>query len=196
MANNTNSWGAPGASTTGQVLTSNGPSAAPSWQNTGGGGGSLTLIQTQNVSTGQSITFTSGLGTYTYYLINYTCKFATVDYMYMLLSADGGSTWLGNYGGGYTSIYSGTSVSGTANSTQILLCDYLSTGAEPGITGSLMLTDINGFQTLQGAGTEKTGAQLLIGASANLTSAVTGIQFNCTTGWQTDTIVSIYGYSS
>jgi hypothetical protein len=86
--------------TSGQVLTSNGAGALPTFQTpAGGGGGGLVFISTQTASASSSLSFTSGLSsTYTTYMIIiqglYTSATTTIK---MTCSNDGGSTYFNSY---------------------------------------------------------------------------------------------------
>jgi hypothetical protein len=87
-----------GVGTSGQVLTSNGASALPSWQAGGGGGGagSKVLIQAQTVSGVSAVNFTSGFGGYSYYYIEGYDVVATATtgvYGIIQLSYNGGSSY-------------------------------------------------------------------------------------------------------
>ena len=56
--------------TSGQVLTSNGSSSAPTWQDAGGGGGAWTLLSTTTASSASTVDITSNIGsTYRTYVI-------------------------------------------------------------------------------------------------------------------------------
>lgn len=83
-----------GVGTSGQVLTSNGAGALPTFQ-AAASGGNLVLIQSQTASNSASISFTTGItSTYNTYLFVYTAVPATNNaIMQIQVSTDGGSTY-------------------------------------------------------------------------------------------------------
>lgn len=85
-----------GIGTAGFVLTSNGASSLPTFQAAGGGGaGSKVLIQSQTANSA-SITFTSGFGGYSYYILEYfdlVANSSNID-LYLNISTDGGATYV------------------------------------------------------------------------------------------------------
>jgi len=92
--------------TSGQVLTSNGASAQPTFQTLSGSSGALILIQTLTASASASLTFTSGItSTYnTYILVIDNMITSTTAFIYVRLSSDGGSTYKAtSYLSGYNS---------------------------------------------------------------------------------------------
>ena len=85
--------------TSGQVLTSNGAGALPTFQPAGGGGsGALTLIQTQTAAAQTTLNFTTGISsTYTNYRLaisNLTFGGGGPTQLSASLSTDGGATWI------------------------------------------------------------------------------------------------------
>lgn len=81
-----------------QVLTSNGPGLAPTFQASGAGAGSFVLIQTQPAAAVTALNFTTGImATYNNYLIigsNVTSASVTINSVCVLqLSTDGGGTY-------------------------------------------------------------------------------------------------------
>jgi hypothetical protein len=94
-----------GVGSSGQVLTSNGAAALPSWQT--GTGGNLVLISSQTASSSANISFTSGItGTYNNYYLLYSNVFPVTNgvTLQLTVSTNGGSSyvstgynsWLGN----------------------------------------------------------------------------------------------------
>ena len=108
-----------GLSTTGYVLTSNGSSAAPSFQAISAGSGSLVYIDSVDASTSASIIFASGLGSsfrsYRLQITGYRPATNGTD-LYMTLSTNGGSSYLGAYA--YVASYYDTA--GTTSDTRAL----------------------------------------------------------------------------
>jgi len=84
-----------GVGTSGQVLTSNGAAALPTFQSTAGMSNDWTLITTVTTTSGSSHQVTSGLGTaYEDYLIIIdSVKASAITWMEMALSDDGGSSY-------------------------------------------------------------------------------------------------------
>ena len=81
-----------GTGTSGQALTSNGTTAAPSFQDIG----ARVLISSASASSSASITFTSGIdSTYDHYILHFTDVFpgTTNTYLWFRTSTDGGSTY-------------------------------------------------------------------------------------------------------
>lgn len=85
-----------GAGSSTQVLTSNGAGVAPTYQAAGGASGLWNLIQTQDYSSGNIITFSSGISsTYNNYVligtqITQSNSGGSIGFQ---ISSDGGSTW-------------------------------------------------------------------------------------------------------
>ena len=85
------------AGVSGQALTSNGPSAAPSFQNQAGGTGVWTLLQTQSVSGAASVNFTSTGSFKTHALVFsqvYCPGIGTSSDMDLVFSTNGGSSYV------------------------------------------------------------------------------------------------------
>lgn len=100
-----------GLGTSGQVLTSNGASALPTWQ--ASSGGSMVFIQQQSPSASSTANFTSGFSsTYRDYFFNCSnlSNSALADIL-IEVSDDGGSTWktTGYSNGTFTMNAGGTS---------------------------------------------------------------------------------------
>lgn len=124
--------------TSGQVLTSNGAGALPTFQSFTG---SLALLQTQDASSSASLDFTTGFSTnYTNYLVtirNLTAGTAAAQ-LYMKVTTDGGSNWLG--GTGYTS-----GVNYNALNSTTLTNGNTSAGAQFRLTGTGISTSAPGY---------------------------------------------------
>ncbi len=92
--------------TAGQVLTSNGPGVAPTFQSGGGGSGGLVFLDSQTASSSATIDFTSIIsGTYDVYQIFFSAVVPATNtaVLRMLNSTDNGATWhttLGDYQAG------------------------------------------------------------------------------------------------
>lgn len=95
-----------GTGTSGQVLTSNGAGAAPTWQASGSGSGVWVLIDTQTASTSSYLEFTGLTDTYQSYVVildNVRTTSGSAVTLEMLFSNDNGSSYYGSsYKGGYT----------------------------------------------------------------------------------------------
>ena len=187
-----------GGGTTGQVLTSNGPTALPTYQNAGGGGsGNLVLIQSQTVSGAASINFTTGIGaTYNDYLIKIDGVSSSMDadILNLLVSQNGGSTYLTT---GYSNAYWNftQSASGASpSSTSFFLVYVVDIGTL--IFGQFTLYSLfNGNNpNIWGSSTFPQGGNGIFGISAGFTTntVVNALQVIFTSGTITGT-VKLYG---
>jgi len=136
--------------TSGQVLTSNGAGALPSFQTVVGGG--LTLISSQSASSSATIDFTSiSLGTYRTYELIYRAIVPATDgaLLTMQISTDGGSTWKSsNYTSGInTAPYNSTTLT-NVNSTSAF---ELTLGLDNGVSTSFGNGQVTIFTTASAA---------------------------------------------
>lgn len=125
-----------GVGTSGQVLTSAGASALPTWSN-----GGMVLIQTQTTAGAASLDFTTGIGSpYSKYLLIGTNvkQVATAAYIYLRVSTDGGGSYIAT---GYTSgivtfAYNGTTATNANVTTSFIL--HAITSGGPGVFQSTL----------------------------------------------------------
>lgn len=136
LAGGTTSTGAvqsvSGVGTTGQVLTSNGAAALPTWQT--GSGGNLVLIQSQTVSGAASVVFTTGItatyNNYAFLCSNVNTSVATA--LALQISTNGGSSYITTaYSGGQGFLSYGGTTWSTASSTTGLQYGTMGGGAQP-----------------------------------------------------------------
>jgi len=125
--------------TVGQVLLSNG-SSAPSFQ-TVAGSGEWILLQTLTANNSASLVFTSISSTYSTYALvldNLLTTASTSAYLQLLMSTNGGSTYISSYTGGLVSWIGGiTGAKSASDSGSILLNDTAaSTPASPSNAGT------------------------------------------------------------
>lgn len=132
--------------TSGQVLTSNGAGALPTFQ--AAGSGNLVLIQSQSVSSVASVTFTTGISsTYKNYLLfisNYTPATTSTN-LEMQWSVNGGSSYVAtNYLSGMAIIqYNGTTFTNFNATTFSYLLDNTVTSST-GYAGTYQLASFQG----------------------------------------------------
>lgn len=182
--------------TTGQVLTSNGASALPTFQ--AASGGNLVLIQSQTASTSSSITFTTGItNTYTTYLLIFSGAYTSdnSDSIGVQFSTNGGSSYLSSgYQGGFTySSYNGTMFTNVNSTTQCYLGGPTGSTSGKFLSGHVYLFNLTSssippsmvgqFICLGIAGNSVTGSTF----GFNSTSGVNAIKLFTTTGSQTIT---------
>lgn len=152
-----------------QVLTSNGPAVAPTFQSGGGGTGGLVLLSSQTASNSATIDFTSVItGTYNNYFLIFSNVVPVVntDFLKMLVSINNGSTWVG--GPGYPAGISYVPANGTSFTNQadpferwIPLSGPLSNVAGGGVNGTANL-----FNTGNGAYFATTGLCIFNGSTS------------------------------
>lgn len=139
-----------GVGTSGQVLTSNGAGALPTFQ-AAASGGNLVLIQSQTASTSASLTFTTGItATYANYFLLYSNVTLSAGVnLFLQISTNAGVSYIAT---GYTSgltnntYNSSTWTNGSATTGVILLnVSGLS-------SGFLYLFDVTGGANFQSAG--------------------------------------------
>jgi hypothetical protein len=184
-----------GISTSGDVLTSNGGSALPSWQpaSGGSGAGSLVLLQTQQTSGSvASVTFTSTFLTSAYQeyfvlLSNVSNNTSAVNFI-MDWSTNNGSTYLNsgyNSGANYNLYNSSTFSNVNSTTTNILTGPLFVTSA---VTGAIYLNfpQSTYFPTANGniVGIDSSNATALYNAMGAQGSAmvINNIRFSFSSG--------------
>ena len=143
-----------GLGTSGQVLTSNGAGALPTWQTAaGGGGGAWEYISGSTASSSSTIDFTGLSSSYIEYMVVLTDVHSSADFpdMYFRTSTDNGSTWDSgstDYGyAGFHRSWAGGSIG--ANSTgaaQILIARELGTNTNEHINGIVHIFNPSGTE--------------------------------------------------
>ena len=133
--------------TTGQVLTSNGAGALPTFQAASGGTNNLVLIQSQTASTSSSISFTSGItSTYTTYLLVYSGIYTSdnSDSLGVQFSTNGGSSYLSSgYQGGFTyASYNGNTFINVNSTAQCYLGGPTGNTSSKFLSGSVYLYNL------------------------------------------------------
>jgi hypothetical protein len=182
--------------TVGQVLTSNGNTSLPSFQNATVPSGNLVLLQTQTVSSASSIAFTTGItSTYTNYVLLFYDVILSVSQatMSMQFSTNGGSSYLtSGYQSGITFLPfdSATASFGQSDSTSMFFLVIagpdasstmagtiniydLTNGATPKIIGDTISTDTGNCYWQKTFGTQATAtinAIKIFPSSGNITS--------------------------
>jgi hypothetical protein len=117
-----------GVGTSGQVLTSNGAGALPTFQ-AAPTAGKLVLIQSQTASSSASLTFTTGISSYTQIFVSfYAIQPATNTAIFqMQMSKDGGSTYITT---GYLSGLNSTPYNSTTITNNNSTSAWVLTGVE------------------------------------------------------------------
>ena len=189
----------------GQVLTSSGADAAPSWQDASGG--AWNLITSQTASSSSSIDFTSGIdGTYDTYkvIISDLNPQSFVDF-WMLASTDGGSTFLAssNYAYQLHYIANGTesvaSYSQSANQIELVKSLSSSSVSAAGVEitiyspSSSQHTAIHSSATYTNSGGNH--AFSTCGARVKTTSAVNALRFKMSVNNLDTGTFKLYGVS-
>jgi hypothetical protein len=135
-----------GVGTSGQVLTSNGASALPTWQASSAGSGNLVLIQSQTMS-GSSVAFTTGItSTYSTYLfvISSVDISSSSTSILMTMSNNGGSTYASsNYqAGNFYTIYNGNTLTNANSTTNFQITQGSGTTQSQSANGTLWCHNI------------------------------------------------------
>jgi hypothetical protein len=200
------------AGTAGQVLTSNGPGVAPTYQ-TQAAGGAWTLLQTQTASNSANITFTSTYITSTYnkyaLVMNNVVPATNGVSMNMTVSVDNGSNYLAT---GYKAVINVFSESATANAVSsttlipltIISGNTLANTTGIGLMGTLYMTNWTSgtnYPEIHGncAYLESSAANTLTGlwgGRAPTTSAINNIKIVMSSGNISTGTFSLYGISS
>lgn len=132
--------------TSGLVLTSNGTALTPTFQTYTGG--KWTLIQNQNISNGATTVDFTSLGSSPVIMCIFSILPQPVGTSFqMLVSTDGGSTWLGtgNYAGGVENIHlDGSGTSNGNSSAFFFLCN--ATDTVIGGAGTMIINKNNPLQ--------------------------------------------------
>lgn len=197
--------------TAGQILTSNGAGALPTFQTATSAAG-LTLISVSTASASSSIVFSSGLdSTYTNYLfLLQGLYFSASTTMRMYYSVDGGSSYY--TGGTSVCITSIVNSAATQNITVNPVADYIDLSAAiNGVSGSSSLgfggrVELNNIAQAGTVGTTLLGTIIapatggytnFVQANAQLYAggtAINAIKFQPVSGTITGGTISLYGY--
>jgi hypothetical protein len=194
-----------GVGSSGQVLTSNGSSALPTWQATSSSGG-LVLIQTKTASNSASLTFTTGItSTYNNYMMTFQNVVPVTNNINTILrcSTDGGSTYLNSgYVTGNTKVeYNSTTFGNGTTTSDFLNLPGLDNTAGIGLSGTIYLYG------LPGAGYKMVQGQFILNEGGNpfyvyvvswntTASAVNALQVITSSGNISTGNVSLYGLSN
>lgn len=191
----------------GQVLTSNGPGALPSFQSNPSGTGGMVLIATATASNSASIDFTSGINsTYDQYQINFTDLIPVSNNVSLYMRFQSGGVFRST-AGDYAYAYSFFSTAaGGYNSTSATQIELASTGNRPlsnsttkGASGTLFLgTPANTATHKRVWGTYTFWETLplpccLGGWLIGVTTAVTGFQFSVSSNNISSGTFQLYG---
>jgi len=184
--------------TSGQVLTSNGAGALPTFQANSGGSGTWVLLSTATASSSASIDFTSSIdGTYDMYAVAFqTVQPATNGVQFWSRMRSGGSfrSTAGDYTwavGWYTTAASGENSSSDTEITLVASGRPLSNTSTKGVSGLYYFSDPDSTTThkrMWGTHTSWDSASgILVSAYASgwligVTTAVDGIQFLMSSG--------------
>jgi len=153
-----------GVGTSGQVLTSNGAAALPSWASPAS---TLVLIQSQKASSSTSLAFTS-IGSYNYYLLSWysVVPASSAVTLQLQTSNNNGSTYANTgYSSGinFTS-YNSTSITNSNITTAFLLSGSAGTNSN-GMSGYCYLSNFNN------------GVQAAIAGQSNWLNPSSSVQF-------------------
>jgi hypothetical protein len=153
-----------GVGTSGQVLTSNGAAALPTWQNSAAGG-NLVLLQSQTASSSASLTFSTGVSsTYNTYFFLFSAVVPATNtaILGMTLTGSGGSYAAGtNY-----FAYNSATVNNINSASNILIGGALSNTASIGVSGSAY-----GYGMTSGTSEPSVCGQVVFNSSALGTTA-------------------------
>jgi hypothetical protein len=129
--------------TSGQVLTSAGSGAAPTWASPAGGG-SMVLISSITANSSGSVSFTNIDSTYDVYVVDVVNAIPVSDTveLRMRFSSDNGSSYLTSYG--YTQIHNQTAASGvvglaSSNSSSIFFRSVTNSSLGGGANGTVKI---------------------------------------------------------
>lgn len=182
--------------TSGQVLTSNGASALPTFQ-AAASGGALVKISTLTASNQASVSFTSAIsGTYTTYLLSYNNvqPITTNALFQMLVSSNNGSSYIAtNYQSGIQNWIWNNTTDGNINSTTYIPVNNGITNSTT-TSGQIWFTTAAAF-TAWGSSTIVAGGNLysvLLGAY-NTSTSVNAIQFSFASGNINTGTFTLYG---
>ena len=185
--------------TTGQVLTSNGAGALPTFQAAAGGSSAITLVHTLTASSSASLAFTSTYITNTYpiymLLFNRVLPATNTQALQMTFSTNNGSTYLStNYQGGYITWSSGPSGSQSNQTSYAAISNSVS--STYGISGVLYLyglaTSAGTAPTWQGNFTGMANFGFTGGSNTG-SSTVNNIKFAFASGNIASGTISLYG---
>lgn len=186
--------------TAGQVLTSNGAGALPSFVNPPVVGGSIVLLSTQTASNSASISFTS-LITSTYKNYFFMCRNVTP----VTNNASLNLNWSTNNGTSYISTgylsgcaFGGYNVTfnGNVNSTTTAIINVsMPNTASAGCNSTLWLMNLQagGYPSLYGHWTQTTGPVGLSNSVYTTSTSVNAFQITCSTGNISTGTFSLYG---
>ena len=153
-----------GVGTSGQVLTSNGATALPTWQNSAAGG-NLVLLQSQTASSSASLTFSTGVSsTYNTYFFLFSAVVPATNaaILEMTLTGSGGTYTAGtNY-----FAYNSATVNNINSGSYIPIGGALSNTASIGVSGS-----VYGYGMTSGASEPSVCGQVVFNSSALSTTA-------------------------
>lgn len=199
----------PGAA--GRVLTSNGPTAVPTFEPGGGGGGGLALLDHQTISGAATLEFTTGFSSlYDAYRIEFSLLPATDDVLlFGRVSQDGGSSWLSGANDYsytirryFTNGSSGQDASTGDNKMQ--WGKFIGNANDEGVNGALEFRDpLSGTRRktfdLRMELCERNGLEgLYTGMSAlkNNNNSINGVQFSISSGNIASGWGNLYGYKN
>jgi len=185
--------------TAGQVLTSNGNAASPTYQNVGAGTGAWVLISTQDAASSATVDFANLLtNTYRYYkIVAFNVVPATngVDF-YMRFGTGATPTWVSaNYqwSGVVGNSAGNPATSGSASDAQMILNNTVSTLSNTAAKGCNFVVDIfdpsnasyakNASCMFDGWTSGTTGNNIVVSAgSYNVTGAISSVRFLTSSG--------------
>lgn len=202
-----------GLGTSGQVLTSNGAAALPTWQNApSGGSGAWTLISTATASNSASLEFTSLSSTYQIYKFFITDLQPITDntFLYLRTSTDNGSTWdstSGDYAWALNRSTTSASPQQSLTATAITLISNnngygVGTGANEFVNAEITLYNPAGTNyTFVSFVTSYVNASGTIGTNMGVgvrksAADVDGIQFLMSSGNISTGIIKMYGITA
>lgn len=198
---------APALGTSGQVLTSNGTTAAPSYQSISG---NLVLIQTQTASNSATINFTGIPATYDQYEVRFTGVLPVTNGSYLVARVGEGATptWESSlnytYGGFYSSSNNTSgSLAGVGVSAMFVTGSLgtSSTTSTGGVSGKMTFMGLGSTSIWKQSRSEMVlinGSGIIVECSVNNvwagdTNAITGLQFFFATGNIASGDFSLYG---
>lgn len=189
-----------GLGSSGQVLTSNGAGALPTWQASSPSGAGTILLQTLTASSSSNLTFTSTYITNTYnsYMIlfdNLAPSSSTVQLL-MDWSTDNGSTYLNsNYTSGVNSTAYGSATWTNANSTTTSPLSTTTSSTGNRLSGNIIIVNLTSgspYASYTGRMFNSAGTNMIL-FGANSGTTVNNIRFTFSSGNISSGKISLYG---